>query len=650
MALICIKTIRNALCTALALAAMHAWADPRDADILAAREAATRGQWRALETYRVRLAGTLLEAYPAYWLLSGTIERADTRDIRAFLERYPDSPLSESLRRDWLRYLGSIASWDLFRAEYPKVTGEDLEITCYSFQERVARGDPEAMPEARGLFVSGRETPAACDPVFAKAVADKVITEAQAWDRLRMLLAAGSVKDAKRTNQLLSRRAGIVEKSLDAANSDAHRFLTHEKLGQRPSRDAQELLVFAVERLARSKPDEAADRLEQIAPRLPVDAVKFTWGQVAYWGALAHQPHALDWYAQSDPAILTDTQIAWQARAAIRAGAWKPVLAAIQSLSPQEAREPTWRYWRSRALRALGETDAANALLKGVAGQTNFYGLLAADELGLATAPQWDSGWRPAQADLDRVNALEGIRRALELYRVGLDNEALREWLWAIRGLDDRSLLAAAEIARLANEPDRAINTAEKTVQLHDFAQRFPTPHRDALTAAAHQWDLDEALVYGIIRQESRFMPDARSRAGATGLMQLMPSTAKWVARQIALSPYRANMLVVPETNLQLGAYYFRRVLDDLGSPVLATAAYNAGPGRARRWRDERPMEGAIYIETIPFNETRDYVKKVFTNAWYYRHRLTGKTVGMRELMGTIPGSAGDPPVASNIP
>jgi soluble lytic murein transglycosylase len=648
MALICIKTMGGAMCAALAFAIPQAWAEARDTDILAAKEAATRGQWRALEGYKARLAGTLLEAYPAYWLLSGNLERSDARDIQAFLDRYPDTPLAESLRREWVRSLGSNGSWDLFRAEYPKVTGEDVEITCYSFQERIARGDPEAMPEARGLFVSGRETPAACEPVFAKAVSDKVITDAQIWDRIRMLLSSGSIKDAKRSNSLLTRRAAIVERSLDAANSDPQRFLTHENLGSRPTRDGQELLVFAVERLARNKPEDAAASLEKAATRLPIDAVKFAWGQVAYWGALNHSPRALDWYAQSDPAILTDGQLSWQVRAAIRAGAWKQTLSSIQQLSPQESRETTWRYWRARALRGLGETDAANAMLKTVAGQPTFYGLLAAEDIGMVVTPHWES-WKPEQADLDRVGAIPGIQRALELYRVGLDNEGLREWLWAIRGLDDKGLIAAAEIARLANVTDRAINTAEKTMQLHDFAQRFPTPHREALTAAARQQDLDEALVYGIIRQESRFMPEARSRAGAMGLMQVMPSTARWIARQTSVA-YKPNMLLVPETNLQMGTYYFKRVLDDLGSPVLAIAAYNAGPGRARRWRDEHPLEGAIYIETIPFNETRDYVKKVFTNAWYYRHRLSGKAGNLRELIGTVPGSTGDPAMASNIP
>jgi len=145
-------------------------------------------------------------------------------------------------------------------------------------------------------------------------------------------------------------------------------------------------------------------------------------------------------------------------------------------------------------------------------------------------------------------------------------------------------------------------------------------------------------------------MADARSRVGAAGLMQLMPATARWVARQMAIKPYKPDMLLQPDTNLQMGTYYYSRVLSDLGHPLLATAAYNAGPGRARRWRDERPLEGAIYAETIPFNETRDYVKKVFTNAWYYHHRLTGRTANLHEMLGQVRGRAGDSSVASNIP
>jgi soluble lytic murein transglycosylase len=441
----------------------------------------------------------------------------------------------------------------------------------------------------------------------------------------------------------------VNEKQLERAAKDPASFLAKEKLGNTVPRAQQELLVFAVERLAHNKPEEAADRLNALTPRLEPKAVRHAWGQVAWWGALNLSPRALEWYSQVGTTALTDTQIAWRARAAMRAGDWKEVLASIQALSAEQQREPAWRYWRARALRSLGQREAADLLMRGIAGQQTFYGILAAEELGIVAAPEWN-GYRPAQADLDRVGAIEGIQRALALYRLNLDNEALREWLWSIRGLDDRDLLAAAELARQANETERAINTADRTLQVHDLAQRFPTPYRDELLAAARQWSLDEAIVFGLVRQESRFMSDARSRVGAAGLMQIMPATGRWIARQMSIRPFKPDMLLRADVNAQMGSYYFRRVLSDLGHPLLATAAYNAGPGRARRWRDENALEGAIYTETIPFNETRDYVKKVFTNAWYYHHRLTGKTANLHEMLGQVRGRSGDASVAAAIP
>ena len=157
--------------------------------------------------------------------------------------------------------------------------------------------------------------------------------------------------------------------------------------------------------------------------------------------------------------------------------------------------------------------------------------------------------------------------------------------------------------------------------------------------------------MYSIIRQESRFNAAARSRVGAMGLMQLMPATARWVARQIPVQSYRPALLTQPEVNVAMGTYYLHRVLADLGDPVMATAGYNAGPGRAKRWRDAKPLEGAIYAESIPFSETRDYVKKVMANAWYYHHRLTGKTASLRQLMGKVPGrSASEAATIAAIP
>lgn len=651
--LTCIKTAVRAFACCTALNAGIAFADAGDAEILAAKDAARTGNVKALEAAKAKLAGHLLEAYPAYWLLNVSLERADPAQVQAFLARYPDTPLADALRRDWLKQLGATASWDAFRAEYPRLVGEDVELTCLSYRARLAAGDPEVYTEARALFLAGREASPGCEPVFGALADAKRIGIPEAFERMRKLLAANAVRDAKRVNAMLPAGQQFNDKTLDRAGSDPSKFLAHEKspIFNRPTK---ELVIYAVERLARTKPDEAAERLAIVAGRLGPDDARFAWGQLAFQAAMVHHPRALAWYAEAGDAPLTDAQLAWKARAALRAGEWKTVLAAIQGLSPEEAREGAWRYWRARALRGLGSPDAAQALLATLVREPNFYGLLAADQLGLASAPAWE-GYKPTEAEFARVRAMPGIQRALTLYRLDLDTEAFREWFFAVKGLDDHDLLAAAELARQAGEPDRAINAADRTVAVHDFAQRYPVPHRDAMSAAAKLNGVDEAWMYGIIRQESRFVTEARSRVGATGLMQLMPSTARWVARQMPMPAFQPAMLRQPEVNVQMGTYYFKRVMGDLGGdPVLATAAYNAGPGRAKRWRDAKPLEGAIYAETIPFPETRDYVKKVLANTWFYTSRLTGRPANMVSLAGTVPGrgagEAADAALAASVP
>ncbi len=650
MTLTCIKWISSLLCAA-ALVAPAAAAPPQqaatDADLLAARDAMQKGRWKVLDLLRPRFAGQLLEAYPTYWLLDGNIDHADAGEVRAFFEKYPTGPLAENLRRDWLKVLGAARSWELFRAEHLRLLYDDAETTCYSLQERFARGDASATPEARALFLEGGEAPQPCDAVFAQLAAGGDVSQADIWMRIRKLLASNHVWDAKRADALLPVRDRLAERDLDHAAAHPLRWLRHFTAGA-PGRAQRELAIFAIARLAGSEPDEAAERLSALAPRLGADAC-YAWGQLAYQAALDLHPRALEWYSMAQGCALTDRQIAWEARSALRAGDWKRVLAAIGRLSPEQARQPSWRYWRARALRAGGDAAGADAILKGLAALPTFYGLLAAEELGIPTAPDWN-GIRPTAADFERVRALPGIRRALALYRAGLNNDGLREWSWAIRSLDDRSLLAASQIAAEADVPDRAIFTSDLTVQLHDYSQRYPVPHREALDSAARQWDLDEAFVYGIIRQESRFLTEVRSPAGAVGLMQLMPSTARWIARQLAVRHFRTAMLARPETNLAMGTYYLHRVLGALGDTILAAAAYNAGPRRARRWLADQPLEGAIYAETIPFPETRDYVKKVFTNAWFYRHRLTGTAASLRQLLGTVPARSESDSLASIIP
>jgi soluble lytic murein transglycosylase len=238
-----------------------------------------------------------------------------------------------------------------------------------------------------------------------------------------------------------------------------------------------------------------------------------------------------------------------------------------------------------------------------------------------------------------------GFARAQKFYELGLRVEGHREWNWQLRGMSDRELLAAAEYARSLSLLDRMINTSDRTRNEFDFTQRFPSPFRDAMVQYSSPLGLDETWVYGLIRQESRFIMDARSHVGAAGLMQLMPATARYVARKMNVADFSPARVNERDMNIQLGTGYLKLVLDDLdGNTVLATAAYNAGPGRPRAWRSSlvRPVEGAIFAETIPFNETRDYVKKVMSNTVYYAALFENKAQSLKQRMGTIaPKAAG---------
>jgi soluble lytic murein transglycosylase len=316
-------------------------------------------------------------------------------------------------------------------------------------------------------------------------------------------------------------------------------------------------------------------------------------------------------------------------------------------------RDSAWTYWHARALQTEGRGPEAQITLRSIAKQANFYGKLAAEELGepillppRATAP-------PPEA-VDAFAGDAGFERAIRLHELGLHAESAREWNWRLRnhgrGLSDAQLLAAAEYARRRGVLARMISTSERTRGEFDFEQRFPAPHREVLTRHAKTVGLDETLVYGLIRQESRFSHDAKSSAGAMGLMQLMPNTARYVARRVGLSDYQQTRLNDPDTNVKLGTAYLRLVLDDLdGHAVLASAAYNAGPSRVRAWRAAltRPVEGAIFAETIPFNETRDYVKKVLSNAVIYATLFGEPAPSLRARLGVVaPKLAG----STNLP
>ncbi len=603
-----------------------------DDDVLAAREAFRVGDSKKLALLAKRLDGHLLEPYAVYWQLQVKLVAADPRDIRAFLAAYRNSPLSERLRVDWLKQLGRNQQWDMFDAELPNLVSDDIEMTCYALQSRV-RHDTHALREARPLWFVSHTIPESCNPLFGALVEAKMLSADDLWSRIRLALEAGQVGLARRVAESLPASQAADTGQWAAISSNPAGYLDKRHFDFK-SRAGRETILFAVHRLARTAPQQAAVHWSRLEDRFSEDERGYAWGLIAHLGAMRHDPEALSWFAKAGD--MSDVQLAWKARAALRAGNWWEVIAATEAMTGRESADASWRYWKARALKALGRNEEAAVILTPLADEFNFYGQLATEELGARVASPATT-FKPGAADVAAISQLPGIQRALALIRLDLRLEGVREWIWAIRGFDDKQLLAAAEVALSNGVYDRAINTADKTVMLHDFNLRYLAPYRNEMKVRAGEMKLDEAWVYGLIRQESRFIASAKSRVGASGLMQLMPGTAKWVAGKLGLRNWRWSDVSEIDTNISLGTYYLRHVLDTLDShPVLASAAYNAGPGRARGWRPETAIEGAAYAETIPFNETRDYVKKVMANATYYAHVLGQQTQTLKQRLGVI--------------
>jgi soluble lytic murein transglycosylase len=382
-----------------------------------------------------------------------------------------------------------------------------------------------------------------------------------------------------------------------------------------------------------------------------IDNRAFGWGRIAYHAARVHNPQAVSYYALAKNSILDKEQLAWEVRAALRAQDWPVVLKAISAMQPKQQDESVWRYWKARALREAGDLIESNTIFSKLSTERHYYGWLAAEELESVMSSQAIE-YKVTDNEVTAIASQPEIKRALELQRLDMRWEAKAEWLWATRHYDDKELLAAAEFAMQQKWYDVAISTADNTKQTHNFNLRYPTPYRDLFRKSANQVSLDESWVYGITRQESRFIHYAKSGVGAAGLMQLMPATAKWVAKRMGMNSYNNSMIHDLSTNIEFGTYYMRYTLDLMdGQAVMATASYNAGPSRAKRWQSTEPMEAAIYIESIPFTETRSYVQKVMANAQIYAPRLVSenknvKIQTLKSRLGIIPG-AGKPEVIS---
>ncbi len=617
-----------------------------DQAVLDMAQAFKLGDRKQLTQLLPQAKGSLLEPWAAYWEMAVRLDQADKADIESMLARYAGSYQEDRLRAEWLLQLGRNRDWATFRAQLPLYRmADDRSIQCYALWSDYLSSGADVAKQLQELWLAQREPDEACADAAQELIKARNMPAQAAWLRARL----GMENDRlKVTTQAVATLDSKWVKTVAAIYQSPASYLNDKLTALRPQ--TREFVSLALIRLAYLEPQEAALEVDKLRWRAQLTAEErsWIWGVIGKRAAQKSQDNALSYYQKGRLDQMHEDQVLWALRAALRAGQWAQVEAAFAALPPAVRADATWVYWHARAVLAQKPSEVARAQalasLQSIAGIRGFYEQLALEELGQRSVLPA----KPVPPTLEEKEAARknpGLQRALHAMALGLRSDGVREWNYSISlhtkgGMDDRSLLAAAELACHAEVWDRCINTSERSKVLIDMEQRFPMPFKAAVLARAQSIGLEPAYVYGLIRQESRFIMDARSVVGASGLMQVMPATAKWTAKKIGLIDFTPAKLTDRDTNIAIGTGYLKLVLDSFqGSMPLAAAAYNAGPSRARTWRGASGapvLEAAIWAENIPFNETRDYVKKVLSNTALYAAMISGQPQSIKARLGSV--------------
>jgi len=615
-----------------------------DAEFLAARSAYDKKNAIALADYVQQLQNQnyVLAPYAAYWLMLLNLEEADHQTVTDFIDANSEYPFADRVRGEYLKKLAKNQDWESFSSEIVNYQQADVAVMCYAAEASAINGDNSLLEAAKAIWMTAKEQPANCANMFDRMQNTGLLKEDDILARFRLALADNRLTLAK---AIIKRSKSYEEnqvKLIDKTYANPSVVLAKKSISFN-SKFGRELNLFALNQLAKNDSQQALSSFNKIQSLFPAEDKSYFYGRLALQAAQRHESEALQWfklaekdYTNKDSSLNKD-QLAWYVRAALREKNWAEVLNAVAKMSTEQMQEGAWRYWKARALKAQNKTLDASIIFAKLATERHYYGWLAQDELDdMMSAPL--EIYKVSDLDVDEITTNPAFQRVEALQRLDFRWEAKSEWALATKDFDDQQLLAAAEFAARKNWYDLAIITADKTTYVHDFALRYPIPYRNLIKSASVERGIDEAWVYGIARQESRFMHYARSGVGAAGLMQLMPATAKWAASRAGINDYNKSMIHDLDTNIALGTYYMAYTKNMFsGQETMATAAYNAGPSRAKKWVATLPLEGAIYVETIPFSETRSYVQKVMANAHLYAPRLGLKPISLKQRLGTIP-------------
>lgn len=611
-----------------------------------------------------RVRGNTLEPYAAYWELTARLKNATEPEVQAFVRRWQGSYWEDRLRNDWLHELVERQDWDGFlRHEALFRMQDDRAVRCHALR----LGAKEPTPQARAQrmyenWLRAGNTDQACLQGVADAYRKQLLSADAIWYRAALAMQGRRKTAAENAVRLVSPTAAA---SVAAVYRRPKRFV------QRADANTNRYLVtLALIRMAQRDHRAAVAHLHgQWGVRLSARQASWVWAEAGRNAAIKGERYAVRHFAQANSAYLSRQQLEWKARAAMLAGLDRHAAVLTDAFNHMEEEvraQPRWQYWLARALVAQNRAEDARAIFTSTAQQHPFdyYGMLAAEEYGgqeqLRQAQQ--AAVTVSDAERGWVSDNAGLHRALLAIQSGIRHWGVREWNYHIRlfqpdGASAGQALAAAELACARQVWDRCIRSASHALPERGSRQHlYPHAYLPLVVSHTSRHGLPPFFVLGLMRQESLFVTDARSHVGAGGLMQIMPATARWTAKQIGLEGFNSRDRNDPDTNVLLGTYYFNKVYRDLDESLpLTLAGYNAGPNRARRWRERGISDASIWNETIPFNETRDYVQKVLANMVVYSRSLEAAAAdtnaaananGKAENGSVADGGAGSPAAA----
>jgi len=596
-----------------------------------------------------------LESYPLYpYLQLAALQRKlsllKPAEVEKYLATWPDSLPAQTLREAFLLELAKRRDWKNFQALYAD-SAHSRELQCDALQARIALGQaPDFQRDIAPLWLSTNTLPDACDAALAWSKQRGKLTSELIWQRIDLAAKAAHAELVAALAGMLDGNERTSAEHIALALSDPAAAL-NQAAAWPDTPHARDALAYAFERLARHDSDTAETQWAKLAPQFHLDSDQRdrVLHALALYRATSYAPDALARLAALPASAADDSTREWYVRVALASKDWESALRALEKMSAAQKADARWRYLRARVLVKLDRRDEATPEFEAVAREANFHGFLAADWLKLpyTICPEQiiPDKIMPDSNDEAAGRRRAELARAFEFFAIGRLREARREWDFALPRLDAHERRLAADSASRLGWYDRAVYALNQGDDLHLYDLRFPLARRAQIERDAQAAGIDPAWAYAIIRAESAWTSDAHSGADAWGLMQLLPGTAKQLAKVEKVSFSGAADLLDPDLNIRLGTRYLGNMaLHYYGSPLLATAAYNAGADPVGRWIDARDtLEPDFFIETIPYKETREYVARVLAFSVIYDWRLHGSAQALASRLPRI-GQAYSPP------